>query len=259
MAATTRRKRKARRAATSTPSPAGSRKAASARRLPERPARRRGPPPTRANPGRSSRERAPALPVPSALLDATAKPEVVEVPARTVVAIDGAGSPDSAVFGLSVGALYGAAYGLKFARKRTGTTFQIGPLEGRWWAEGAPAVGRPPPEAWRWRLRLGVPVDVSEGELAEVVRAATTRKGGKLEGSAEAARVRLERIAPAKLGRILHLGPYAEEQRSFANLDVEVDAAGLRPARSHLEVYLSDPRRTAPERLRTVLLREVVE
>jgi hypothetical protein len=199
------------------------------------------------------------LPVPSALFDATAKPEVVEVPTRTVVAIDGAGPPDSAAFGLSVGALYGAAYGLKFARKRTGTTFRIGPLEGRWWAEGAPAVGRAPPEAWRWRLRLGVPADVSERELAEVVRAATTRKGGKLEGSAEAARVRLERIAPARLGRILHLGPYAEEPRSFAKLDVEVEAAGLRPARSHLEVYLSDPRRTAPERLRTVLLREVVD
>jgi hypothetical protein len=61
------------------------------------------------------------------------------------------------------------------------------------------------------------------------------RKGGKLEGSAEAARVRLERVAPAKLGRILHLGPYADEPRSFAELDAEVEAAGLRPARSHLE------------------------
>jgi hypothetical protein len=184
---------------------------------------------------------------------------VVEVPARTVVAIDGAGPPDSPAFGLSLGALYGAVYGLKFARKRTGSTFRIGPLEGRWWAEGAPAVGRAPPEAWRWRLRLGVPADASDGELDDVIRAATTRKGGKLERSAEAARVRLERIAPAKLVRILHLGPYSDEPRSFARLDAEVDVAGLRPARSHLEVYLSDPRRTAPERLRTVLLREVVE
>jgi hypothetical protein len=258
MATTTRRKGKARTPAAATRSRAGSRKGASTRRRPER-AARRGSPRTRVDPGRGPRERGPALPVPSALLDATAEPEVVEVPARTVVAIDGAGPPDSAAFGLSVGALYGAAYGLKFARKRTGATFQIGPLEGRWWAEGAPAAGRPPPEAWRWRLRLGVPADVSESELAEVVRAATTRKGGKLEGSAEAARVRLERIAPARLGRILHVGPYADEPRSFAKLDVEVEAAGFRLARSHLEVYLSDPRRTAPERLRTVLLRELAE
>jgi len=240
MSANTRRKRTASRAAASTRSRAGARKATSTRRR---------------NPG----ERAPALPVPPALLDATVDPEVVEVPARTVVAIDGAGPPDSAAFGLSLGALYGAVYGLKFARKRTGSTFRIGPLEGRWWAEGAPAVGRAPPEAWKWRLRLGVPADVSEGELADVIRAATTRKGGKLEGSAEAVRVRLERIAPAKLGRILHHGPYAAEPRSFASLDAEVDVAGLRPARSHLEVYLSDPRRTAPERLRTVLLRELAE
>lgn len=104
---------------------------------------------------------------------------------------------------------------------------------------------------------MAVPADVRAAELAAVVRAAVARKGGKLEGSAEAARVRIERIPRATLGRVLHVGPYADEPRSFARIAAEVAAAGLRPARAHLEIYLSDPRRTAPARLRTVLLREL--
>ncbi len=200
----------------------------------------------------------PPLPMPPVLLDAAAEPDVVEVPARTVVAIDGAGPPDGEAFGRSIGAIYGAAYGLKFSRRDRGNSFKVGPLEGRWWAEGAPAEPlQAPRDTWRWRLRIAVPGDVGEGELAEVVRTATSRKGGKLEGSAEARRVRLERIPKARLGRVLHVGPYAEEPASLARMDAAVVAAGLRPARSHLEVYLSDPRRTAPSRLRTVLLREL--
>jgi hypothetical protein len=60
------------------------------------------------------------------------------------------------------------------------------------------------------------------------------------------------------MGAFLHVGPYADEPQSFARIDAAIEAAGLRPARSHLELYLSDPRRTAPARLRTVLLREVI-
>lgn len=201
----------------------------------------------------------PPLPMPPALLGASLGPEVVDVPARTVVAIDGAGPPDAPDFGRSIGAIYGAAYGLKFARKKGGTTFKVGPLEGRWWAEGAAEdLLLAPREAWRWCLRIAVPSDVSDEELSAVMVQAVSKKGGKLEGSAEATRVRVERLSPARLGRVLHVGPYADEPRSFARLDAAVRGAGLRPARSHLEVYLSDPRRTAPARLRTVLLRELL-
>jgi hypothetical protein len=214
--------------------------------------------PARAGP-RKGTSGAPGLPMPPCLLEASPEPAIVDVPSRTAVAIDGAGPPDDPSFGRSVGALYGAAYGLKFSRKASGATFKIGPLEGRWWAEGAPdATLQAPRESWRWRLRIAVPDRVSEAELARVIEAAASRKGGKLEGSAEVRKVWLERIPPSRLGRILHVGPYADEPRSFARLDSAIADAGLRPARSHVEIYLSDPRRTAPARLRTVLLRELV-
>jgi hypothetical protein len=56
----------------------------------------------------------------------------------------------------------------------------------------------------------------------------------------------------------LHIGPYADEPRSFALLAPIIQAAGLRPVRPHIEVYLSDPRRTPPEKLKTVLLKELI-
>lgn len=198
------------------------------------------------------------LPVPAVLLDATTTLDVVEVPARSAVAIDGAGPPDDAGFQRAVGALYGVAYGLKFARKPGGRDFRVGPLEGRWWAEGAPeGVFQAPRHTWRWRLRIAVPDDVAEADVAAVVRAAVTKKGGKLEGSEEARRVVLERIPAARVGRILHVGPYATEPASFARMEEALTAAGRRRARPHVEVYLSDPRRSKPEKLRTVLLGEI--
>jgi hypothetical protein len=200
----------------------------------------------------------PPLPVPAVLLDATTTPDVVDVPARSALAIDGAGPPDSPAFERALGALYGIAYGLKFARKPAGLDFKVGPLEGRWWAEGAPeGVLQAPRETWRWRLRIGVPGDAVEADVVAIARAAVGKKGGKLEGSEEARRVALERIPAARVGRILHVGPYAAEKASFARMEEALAASGLRRARPHVEVYLSDPRRTKPEKLKTVLLGEI--
>ncbi|HSN15105.1 MAG TPA: GyrI-like domain-containing protein [Anaeromyxobacteraceae bacterium] len=201
-----------------------------------------------------------SLPTPEALFKAGALADVVEIPGRTVLAIDGAGGPEQAPFQRSVGALYGVAYSLRFARKPAGGDFKIGPLEGRWWAEGAlaaSAAGVPPRETWRWRLRLGVPDGVTDHEVADVIQAATMKKGGKLEGSADARRVALERIPAATMGRVLHVGPYADEPASFERIRAALTAAGRSGGNAHLEVYLSDPRRTKPEKLKTVLLREL--
>jgi len=197
----------------------------------------------------------------SVLVKAKATPEIVTVPERTALAIDGRGAPAGEAFQQGLGALYGVAYALKFARKKTGqgTPFKVAALEGRWSAEGwLDAATIPPPECWTWRLRIAVPPDMTEVEVAATVREATTKRGGKLEGSSVASRVFLERIPEGQCGRILHIGPYADEPRSFALLAPIIEATGLRPVRPHIEVYLSDARRTSPEKLKTVLLKELI-
>jgi hypothetical protein len=92
---------------------------------------------------------------PRELANATQAADIVTVPKRRCLAIDGAGSPKEPAFEQAIGALYGTAYTLKFARKKAGKSdFKVAPLEGRWWADTASeSSGRPAPEQWRWRLR----------------------------------------------------------------------------------------------------------
>jgi hypothetical protein len=197
------------------------------------------------------------LAIPDALIDAVPLPDVVRVPSRTVIALDGAGPPEAAAFPKGVGALYGVAFQLKFAQKGRGSDFRVGPLEARWWAEPAPAtLSCAPRETWRWQVRLAVPDRISADEVTAAAEAVAHRKHGKLEGSEEALLVRRLFLDAQPMGRILHVGPYAEEGPSLDAAREALVDAGLTPAGPHLEVYLNDPRRTAPGRLRTVLLVE---
>jgi len=199
-------------------------------------------------------------PVPRELVKATGTPDIVAVPRRRCLAIDGAGSPKDAAFADAVGALYGTAYALKFTRKRAQQSdFKVGPLEGHWSADVAPgaATRRPPASKWRWRLRIGVPAEVTKDDVERIKRDVVGKKGGKLEGSAVVAHVFLESVPAQRVGRMLHLGPYADEPDSFELIDATLGRAGLAPAPTHVEVYLNDPSRTPPQGLKTVLLREL--
>ena len=189
-------------------------------------------------------------------MKAKAKPDLVEVPARSVLAIEGAGPPDDPGFAAAIGALYGIAYTLKFARKKAGLgDDKVGVLEGEWWSKGRdPSVLAAPRGSWRWRLQIAVPEGVKKADVRSSIQAATTKKGGKLEASREAERIGLVKKARQRFARILHVGPYAEEPRSIAQIEALLENEGLSREAWHVEVYLSDPNRTAPEKLKTVLL-----
>lgn len=198
------------------------------------------------------------LPMPRVLYDATTTPDVVSVPARTVLALDGHGAPEGQAFQNSIAAIYGVAYTLKFGRKKSGgRDFKIGPLEARWWTD-QPARPLPeaPRESWRWQLRMAMPSDMRAPELARTLEVAAQRKSGKLAGNPEVARVALTELPAARCGRVLHIGPYAAEGASFDRIATALAGALLTPANAHAEVYLNDPRRTKPDKLKTVLLLE---
>ena len=201
-----------------------------------------------------------SVPTPSALTKGRTKPELTDVPGRTVISLQGAGSPADPGFAASVGALYGVAYGLRFSRKAAGRpVFKVGPLEGEWRAAGdlLPGGHLPAPDQWRWILRIAVPEDVTEDEVAAVVEAVTTKRKGRLEGSPQARRIELTPVDGARFARVLHVGPYATEPASFEKIEALLAEKGLQREPWHIEVYLSDPGRTAPEKLKTVLLAKV--
>jgi len=198
--------------------------------------------------------------IPDELIRARTSPDIVLVPGRTCLAISGEKGPETEEFSASVGALYGVAYGLKFARKKTtGEDFKVGALVGIWWAEGHDlTTGEVPPrDSWRWAVQLDVPDNVTSEEVTTVVDAAVGKRGGKLAGSAYAPKIALEREPERRFGRILHVGPFADEPQSFDRIESLLDLEGLQREMWHVEVYLSDPQRTAPEKLKTVLLRPI--
>lgn len=204
-------------------------------------------------------KRASPLPMPRVLVDATTTPEVVTIPSRTVLTLDGEGAPEGQSFQNSVAAIYSVAYALKFGRKKAGRRdFKIGPLEARWWTDN-PMSRLPdvPRESWRWQLRMAVPWNVSAAELGRTIEAATHQAGGKLAGNPAVGRVTLSELPAARSGRVLHIGPYATEGASLGRVAAALQAALLTPANAHAEVYLSNPRRTKPDELKTVLFLEV--
>lgn len=195
--------------------------------------------------------------MPRELIEATGTPDLVSVPARTVLAIDGQGEPGGTLFRRCLQALYGAAYTLKFARKHSGKgVFAIGPLEGRWWWD-RPGPVPPPARRWRWTLRIGVPRNVTASELRTIITHARQKKGSKL-ADPEATSLRVEKLRRQTFGRMLHVGPYINEPASLDAIARTAVAKGRAVSGPHVEVYLSDPRRVAPSRLRTVLLRELL-
>lgn len=189
-----------------------------------------------------------------ALYSATAKPALVEVPPLRYLAADGSGDPNgSPLFAAAVEALFTVAYTLKFqVKKAGGPDFAVMPLEGLWWADDMAAFCASRKADWKWTLLIAQPDFVSDDAVAAAIRAAA----GKKELPALAG-MRLEIMPGGRAAQVLHVGPYSEEGPTIAALHRFIADQGLRPDGKHQEIYLSDARRTAPDKLRTILRQPV--
>jgi len=181
-------------------------------------------------------------------------PAIVDVPELAFLMIDGRGDPNSSeAYQDALGALYGIAYTLKSTLKKSDPErdFKVAPLEGLWWADAeAPSMAelQADRDAWNWTLMIAVPDAVTAAELTAAVGAAARRRP-----LPAAASVRLERVAEGLAAQIMHVGPYSAEAPTIARLHAFVAAEGYELRGRHHEIYLGDPRRTAPERLKTVI------
>jgi hypothetical protein len=179
---------------------------------------------------------------------------LVDVPEQRFLAVDGTGNPNTAPeYASAVEALYAVAYTLKFAGKRTGGDFVVGPLEGLWWADDPAAFTARAKDRWNWTMLISLPPWITEEAVAEARDAALAKKKNPA-----IARLRTLTLHEGPSAQVLHTGSYDDETPVLAELhDTYLDAHGLRPSGHHHEIYLSDPRRTAPERLRTILRQPV--
>lgn len=176
------------------------------------------------------------------------EPALVNVGAGRYLTVSGKGSPSGKEFREKVGALYGSAYTVKFAaKKERGRDFKVGMLEGLWWAGGnGKNALQMPKKTWRWKLLIRVPDFVTASALAKAAKALREKKK-------PAGPVKLETIREGKSVQTLHVGSYASEPKTIAKMDAFAKAKRLRFRGKHHEIYLSDPRRVAASRLRTIL------
>jgi hypothetical protein len=179
---------------------------------------------------------------------------VVDVPEQRFIAVDGTGNPNTAPeYASAVEALYGVAYTLKFAGKRAGGDFVVGPLEGLWWADDPEVFTARAKDAWSWTMLITIPPWITE-DVVDDARAATLAK----KRNPTIGQLRPFTLHEGPSAQVLHIGSYDDEAPVLAELHGGyLDAHGLRASGLHHEIYLSDPRRTAPEKLRTVLRQPV--
>jgi hypothetical protein len=177
----------------------------------------------------------------------------VTVDGAKYLSIDGGGAPGGEEFADKVGALYGAAYTIKMTRKFSGQQdYVVCKLEALWsFAEGKDFESTPR-EDWKWKLMIRTPGIVKPEELERAV--AVLIEKGKSPSVRE---VKLEDISEGQCVQMLHVGPYDKEGETVEIMETFAEEEGLEFHGSHHEIYLSDPRRVAPERLKTILRRPV--
>lgn len=180
---------------------------------------------------------------------------VVEVPTLRYVAVDGKGDPNSAPeYGEAIEALYGVSYALKFQSKNElGRDYVVGPLEGLWRADDMSVFTAREKTAWRWTMMINQPEWITDAMLAEAIEKVAAKK--QLPALS---RLRMVELDEGMSVQILHVGSYDDEAPTLAKLhDEYIPENGLTFNGDHHEVYLSDARRTAPEKLKTVLRQPV--
>lgn len=187
---------------------------------------------------------------------------VVDVPDRTYLMVDGHGDPNtSQAYSDALAALYPVAYTLKFASKRElGRDYVVPPLEGLWWADEMTAFTEARDKSqWSWTMMLLVPewvdatVEGSEEFVRDAIEAVRTKSApARLDD------VRVETFAEGLCVQTLHIGPFDDEGPVLQRLHTEfIPSNDFEMTGKHHEIYLSDPRRSAPERLRTILRQPV--
>lgn len=182
---------------------------------------------------------------------------LLEVPPLQYLMIDGSGDPNTVPeYAEAVQALYPLAYALKFLSKRQlGQDYAVMPLEGLWWADDMESFTSSRDKSrWSWTMMIMVPDWITQDNFAEVLVRATAKNP-----AASFAKVRLETLVEGSAVQTLHIGSYDDEGAVLAQMHQEfIPEHGLSLTGKHHEIYLSDPRRTAPEKLRTILRQPVL-
>lgn len=177
--------------------------------------------------------------------------EIIDVPLLRYLMIDGHGDPNTQAFEDALTTLYSVAYPLKFmSKKELDRDYVVMPLEALWWADDMAAFSIDRDKSrWDWTAMILTPDWITDDQFVQAKAAATAPARDRL---------RLETLSEGTCVQVLHVGPFDAEGPLLSRLHQEfIPAHGLRMSGKHHEIYLSDPRRADPAKLRTILRQPV--
>jgi hypothetical protein len=192
--------------------------------------------------------------------------DFIDVPALSFAIVEGQGAPEGSAFADAIQALYSVSYAAHFAVKKSlGESTKVMPLEALWWVDepgqfdllakvtaGEATMAETDRGKWRWQAMIMQPEPIDAAIIEQAIKDSRAKQLPALD------RLRFERWEEGRCAQLMHFGPYSDEGPSIARLHAAIAAARLHPRGRHHEIYLGDPRRSAPEKLRT-LLRQPVE
>lgn len=175
---------------------------------------------------------------------------VVNVPAMNFLMIDGTGDPNVAqAYKDALEALYAVSYTLKFKIKQEqNVDYVVMPLEGLWWMDDMTQFSVENKAAWLWTMMIMQPKFVTTKMVEQVVGEVKKKKQ-----LAALSHVRLEKFAEGLAAQILYFGAYADEGPTIQKIHQHIRTTGHQLHGKHHEIYLGDPRKTAPAKLKTVI------
>lgn len=187
-----------------------------------------------------------------------AQPQLIAIPPMNFVAVRGQGNPnaENGEYQQAMGMLYGISFTLKMCDKagyamEGAFPYVVPPLEGLWWQEGESAINFAHKERFRWISMIRLPDFVTRADFDWAVAEATRKK------KQDFTRAEFLTYDEGLCVQCMHLGPYDKEPATIESMDAFAMEQGYAPdlsdERRHHEIYLSDPRRCAPEKLRTVI------
>lgn len=175
-------------------------------------------------------------------------PIVVEFVKIQYLTIEGKGEPAGKEFTKAVESLYPLAYGIKKICKNNEQDFGVPKLEGLWWVESGKHALDTPRSEWYWKLLIRMP-DFVTSEIFKTAQEEVFKK----KGVALINEIKFETIDEKKCVQIMHIGPYSTEPETIAKMQDFMKENGVSENGLHHEIYLSDPRKTVPKKMKTIL------
>jgi len=175
-------------------------------------------------------------------------PAVVEFGKILYLTIQGKGEPAGVEFTKAVESLYPLAYGIKKICKNNGQDFGVPKLEGLWWVESGKHALETPRSEWFWKLLIRMP-NFTTPKIFKTAQEEVFKKNG-FDLINE---IKFETINENKCVQIMHIGPYSTEPETIAKMKDFMKENSYIENGLHHEIYLSDPRKTAPEKMKTIL------